>query len=111
MNVASGPLLLSQMQSALLRPAQWRPVPVIVEHLSSLGADDVDDDPSVSPASLEQVAVLVALSRVEGLVQESPRQLLPSMDLQGPSRSYTNVLPAKVAVLRITVIRSENSHV
>lgn len=80
-----------------------------MQHLSGLRVDDVDNDASVPPASLEQVIVLVALSRVEGLVEESPRKLLPSMDLECPSGSHTNVLPAKVTVFLITVIQSENS--
>lgn len=55
-------------------------LPVIVQHLSSLGVDDVDDDASVPPASLEQVVVLVALPGVKGLVQERPGQFLFSVD-------------------------------
>lgn len=51
-----------------------------MQHLSSLGVDDVDDDASVPPASLEQVVVLVALPGVKGLVQERPGQFLFSVD-------------------------------
>lgn len=84
------------------------PSPVIAQHLSGLGVDDVDNDASVTPAFLEQVVVLVALSRVEGLVEESPWQLLGSVDLQSPSCPHTNVLTTKVAVFLITVIQPDN---
>lgn len=85
------------------------PSPVIVQHLSSLGIDDVDNDASVPPASLKQVVVLVALSRVKGLVEERPRQLLLSVDLESSSSPHTNVLPPKVAVFLITIIQSKNN--
>lgn len=64
------------------QPRLWRaPSPVVVQHLSGLGVDDVDNDASVPPAPLEQVVVLVALSGAEGAVEERPRQLLFPVDL------------------------------
>lgn len=69
--------LIEQDASSALRG----PLPVNMQHFSGLGVDDVDNDATVPPASLEQVVVLVALTRVEGLVEERPRQLLFSMDL------------------------------
>lgn len=80
-----------------------------MQHLSGLGVDDVDNDASAPPAFLEQVVVLVALSGVEGLVEERPRQLLFSVDLKCPSCPHANVLPPKVAVFLIAVIQSKNS--
>jgi len=80
--------------------------PISVQHLPGVGVDYVDNDASVTPASLEQVVVLVALSRMEGLVEESPRQLLLSMNLKGSACSHANVLPPKVAVFFISVIQS-----
>lgn len=56
---ATTSLLLSLRVSSSPSP---QPSPVIVQHLSSLGVDDVDNDASVPPAPLEQVVVLVALS-------------------------------------------------
>lgn len=52
-----------------------------MQHLSSLGVNDMDNDASAPPASLEQVAVLVALSGVQCLVEERPCQLIFSVDL------------------------------
>lgn len=81
--------------------------PVTERHLSGFGVDHMDDDASVPPAPGEQVVVLVAFSGLEGLVEECPRQLLPSVDLQRPSRPHAQEFPAKVAVFLVAVIRSE----
>lgn len=80
-----------------------------MQHLSGLGVDYVDNDASVPPASLEQVVVLVALSGMESLVEERPRQLFFSMDLESPACPHANVLSPKVAVFLITVIQSKNN--
>lgn len=90
-------------------PLPGGPSPVVMQHLTGLGIDDVDNDASVPPASLKQVVVLVALSWVEGLVEERPRQLLFPMNLESPSGPHANVLSPKVAVLLITVIQSKVS--
>ena len=80
-------------------------VPVVTEHLAGLGVDDVDDDAAVAPAPLEQVAVLVALPRDQGLVEEGPGELLLAVDLQGSPRAHAHVLAAEVVVLRVGVVR------
>lgn len=80
-------------------------IPIIVEHFSSLGVNDMNYDTPVAPAPLEQVAVVLALPWVQGLVEEGPRQLLLPMDLQCPSCPHTNVLTAKVTVLCVCVVR------
>ncbi len=79
--------------------------PISVQHLSGLGVDDVNDDASVAPAPFETVAVLIALPRMEGFVQERPGQLLFAVNLQGSSGSYANVLAAKITVFDLGVIR------
>ena len=79
-------------------------VPVVAEHLPGLGVDDVDDDAAVSPAPLEQVAVLVALPRDQGLVEEGPGELLLAVDLQRAPRAHAHVLAAKVVVLCVVFV-------
>lgn len=64
------------------------------------------DDASVSPASLEVVAVVVALARVQRLVQERPRELLGTVDLQCTSCAYADVLSPKVTVPDVSIVRS-----
>lgn len=77
-----------------------------MQHLPCLGVDYVDYDASIPPASLEQIAVLTALSGMEGLVEECPGQLPFSVNLQCPPTPHANVLSPKVAVLLIAVIQS-----
>lgn len=67
----------------------------------------MDDNASIPPAPLEQVIVLVAFPRVDGFVKKRPGQLMFSVDLKLPSCPHTDVFPAKVAVLLITVVRPE----
>lgn len=80
--------------------------PFVVQHVASAWVDDMADDSSVSPAFLKVVAVLIALARVQRLVQERPRELLGAMDLQYTPCAYTDVLSPKVAVPDIRIIRS-----
>ena len=79
-------------------------VPVVAEHLPALGVDDVDDDAAVAPAPLEQVAVLVALPRDQGLVEEGPGELLLPVDLQRAPRAHAHVLAAEVVVLGVVPV-------
>lgn len=65
-----------------MQPLLFRsPLPVIMQHLSSCGVNDVYDDAPVPPASLEKIVVLVALSRLQSLVEKCPRQFIFPMDL------------------------------
>lgn len=80
--------------------------PVIVQYNASAWVDDMADDASVSPASLKVVAVLIALARVQRLVQERPRELLGAVDLQCTPCAYADVLSTKVAVPNVSIVRS-----
>lgn len=66
----------------------------------------MDDDASVAPAPLEMVAVFISFTRMQCFVEERPRQLFLSVNLQRPSCSYTNILSPKIAVLITCVVRS-----
>jgi len=79
-------------------------LPVVAEDLARLGVDDVDDDASVAPAPLEEVAVLVALAGAEGLVQEGPGELLLAVDLQRAAGAHAHVLAAEVVVLGVVCV-------
>lgn len=65
----------------------------------------MNDDSAVTPAPFKKIASVLHASRVEGLVQERPRELLLSMQLQGAASVNADELQAKVRVWLHAVIR------
>lgn len=80
--------------------------PVSEQNLPSVWIYCVHNDASVPPAALEQVLVLV-VSRMKGLVEESPGQFLLAVNLQSTACSHSDELPPKIRVFFIVVVQSD----